>query len=64
MESPSDDKKVHPFRRKHRRGKRGGKKNRKAGPVSSAPLTLATIEQPSPVPSLRKRLSQLARQHG
>lgn len=56
------DKAVHPFRRKRRR-KRGGKKHRST--VSSAPLTLEASTAPSPLPNLRKRLSQLARKsHG
>lgn len=51
----TDEKKVHPLRRKHRRGKRGGKKHR-------AVLTLAPNPTPLPaVQSLRSRLSLLAK---
>lgn len=58
----SEDKKVHPLRRKHRRGKRGGKKHKMA-------LAIATpLPDPTPlaVASLRSRLSQLAKvqRHG
>lgn len=61
----ADDKKVHPLRRKHRRGKRGGKKHRKATPpVAEHGGSLLTVlpSQPTPavVASLRTRLSQLA----
>ena len=48
--------KVHPFRRKHRRGRRGRGKKAK---LAQQPLTIAPPE-PSTILSLRKRLSQLS----
>ncbi len=55
----SDEKKVHPLRRKHRRGKRGGKRHK-------AVVQLAPNPTPAPqVQSLRNRLSLLAKaSHG
>jgi len=55
----SANKKVHPLRRKHRRGKRGGKKHRLALELATAP------SPPASVVSLRSRLSRLAKvSHG
>lgn len=57
----ADDKKVHPMRRKHRRGKRAGKKHRPT--VQLAP-EIITAPSPVLVSSLRSRLSLLAKAHG
>ena len=61
-----DDKRVHPLRRKHRRGKRGGKKHRKAPPgvvFLVHDKVIAAVPPPADVvASLRKRLALLA--HG
>lgn len=52
----SDEKKIHPLRRKHRRGKRGGKKHRPVLVVAPpAPPVAPNLSQ------LRCRLTLLSR---
>lgn len=50
----TDEKKVHPMRRKHRRGKRGGKKHRQALVIAPPVPT-----PPPAISALRNRLSLL-----